>query len=459
MKNENTATEAERIAKAFNQLANAIENLCKAIRKTEVGLIPKTAPLPNPKGLHESNIDQRIKEWVEAIEIWKNNLINKNSKTKHEPNDPLAGMHVDEKKYPDYVCIKDYSDSKKGDIFKYQFVNKHLKYAYENCTNKKTFCYSPEYFKNDPEHFVTDEQWNILNGYIQKDGTVFVSENSEVDQDKIEFHDKDGFAWFVITKSNKFWEEFAKKKAEEINQFEIKKNADGSYYFEIEFGKIEQQTKFDLLEENQIIEFKLRNGKRYKAQVLRDLSTETYYLNSNGGSNAIYFHDLNQMDYKNNLNKLYGNNDVYPSAPDLECLTNDLNTLIQLPDLSNKETPLADLPKVVIAETKTCDENIIIQHTKLDEKFYNDQGLEFKCEELIAKFMPLVTKWKFEGNTIVNQEETYSGVWSYSDNNKRKAAIKIAILHCELLLCKIIIEPHFINTNAIKNQLEKMISQ
>ncbi len=165
------------------------------------------------------------------------------------------------------------------------------------------------------------------------------------------------------------------------------------------------------------------------------------------------------MDYKNNLNKLYGNNDVYPSAPDLECLTNDLNTLIQLPDLSNKETPLADLPKVVIAETKTCDENIIIQHTKLDEKFYNDQGLEFKCEELIAKFMPLVTKWKFEGNTIVNQEETYSGVWSYSDNNKRKAAIKIAILHCELLLCKIIIEPHFINTNAIKNQLEKMISQ
>lgn len=120
MKNENTTTEAERIAKAFNQLANAIGNLCKAIRKTEDVRIPKTAPLPNPKGLHESNIDQRIKEWVEAIEIWKNNLINKNSKTKPEPNDPLAGMHVDEKKYPDYVCIKDLIEHKikRGDIFR-----------------------------------------------------------------------------------------------------------------------------------------------------------------------------------------------------------------------------------------------------------------------------------------------------------------------------------------------------
>lgn len=301
----------------------------------------------------ETDIEHKIKKWCDAI-----NKLGNNNNDKPEPNDPLSGMYVDEKKYPDYVCIKDYSDSKKGDIFKYQFVNKHLKYAYENCTNKKTFCYSPEYFKNDPEHFVTDEQWNILNGYIQKDGTVFVSENSEVDQDKIEFHDKDGFAWFVITKSNKFWQDFAKKKAEEIKPFEIKKNADGSYYFEIEFKK--------------------------------------------------------------------------------------------------KETPLTDLPKVVIAETKTCDENIIIQHTKLDEKFYKDQGLEFKCEELINHFMPLVTKWKFEGNTIVNQEETYSGVWSYSDNNKRKAAIKIAILHCELNMVLPLTTKHF---ETIKNKLEKMLSE
>ena len=106
------------------------------------------------------------------------------------------------------------------------------------------------------------------------------------------------------------------------------------------------------------------------------------------------------------------------------------------------------------AETKTCDENINIQHTKLDEKFYKDQELEFKCEELIAKFMPLVTKWKFEGNTIVNQEETYSGVWSYSDNNKRKAAIKIAILHCELNMVLPLTTKHF---ETIKNKLEKML--
>lgn len=441
----------------------------------------------------ETDIEHKIKKWCDAI-----NKLGNNNNDKPEPNDPLSGMYDDEKKYPDYVCIKDYSDSKKGDIFKYQFVNNIHKYAYENCTSKKSFCYSHEYFINDPEHFVIDEQWKILNGYPQGDGTVFVDPNhivpanmemidknihpdyvcikdygqmkvgniikyqwienynefvyafidkqnmiinstkedlekntehfkkvekvetfnenkrfndyicvkdfrdlkvgdvlkfdradsllheyifichqandglvlmnidmiqknpshfveynktvkSEyafkmqkndgyyanqklVDQDKIEFHDKDGFAWFVITKSNKFWQDFAKKKAEEIKPFEIKKNADGSYYFEIEFGKI--------------------------------------------------------------------------------------------------EAPLADLQKEV--------------------------EIEKHCEELIAKFMPLVTKCKFEGPTIVNQEETYSGVWSYSDNNKRKAAIKVAIKHCELNIKNHGSGLYF---ETMKSQLQKMLSE
>lgn len=202
----------------------------------------------------------------------------------------------------------------------------------------------------------------------------------------------------------------------------------------------EEQTKFDLLEENQIIEFKLRNGKRYKAQVLRDSTTKMYYLNAIYGSNAIYFMDLNQMDYKNNLNKLYGNNDVYPSAPNLECLTNDLNTLIQLPDLSNKETPLADLQKEV--------------------------EIEKKCEELIAKFMPFVNEWKeCDSNakdvllTKTDDPDVYKRPYNWKYKNKREAAIKVAILHCELLLCKIIHAHHYADTSLIKNQLEKMLEQ
>lgn len=579
MKNENTTTESERIAKAFNQLANAIGNLCKAIRKYEGEYVPKTAPLPNPKGVYESNIDQRIKEWVEAIEIWKNNLINKNSKTKPEPNDPLAGMHVDEKKfpmsaaymaatfakdekvieatikafdeavkkyaydddetypdyvcirdvdsfyptkkrtklkfhskvlndvyyfwksscgyqnivpfnfikenpdffrefetqnkilskevtnkfndiYPDYVCIKDFGQMKVGDIIKYQWIENYNEFVYtfidkQNMiinSTKEVLEKNADFFKKVEDKattiyhdFICTKDYFFINGVVKK-GTILKKFKGDYEPDRIT-----SFYFFIDDKGNE-------------NLFPLSFLETNSEFFKIVYSfpftdkeiKIranktinEKQHKFDLLKENQIITFTLKNGKTYTAQVLRDSTTKTYYLNSNSGSNAIYFLDLNQMDYKNILNKLYGNNDVYPSAPDLECLTNDLNTLIQLPDLSNKKTPLADLQKEVIAE----------QHTKLDEKFYKDQGLEFKCEELIEKFMPLVTKWKFEGNTIVNQEETYSGVWSYSDNNKRKAAIKIAILHCELLLCKIIIEPHFINTNIIKNKLEKMLSQ
>ena len=411
MKNENTKTEAERIAKAFNQLANAIGNLCKAVRKTEGMRIPKTAPLPNPKGLHESNIDQRIKEWVEAIEIWKNNLINKNSKTKPEPNDPLAGMHVDENNYPDYVCIKDYvfvnGRVKKGSVFKYELdITKDKKrYVYHEDTHSSYSCDAEE-IKKLTEHFKKvetvetfdenkrfndyicvkdfrdlkvgdvlkfDRADSLLHEYIficqqandglvlmnidmiQKNPSHFVEYNKTVkseyafkmqkndgyyanqklvDQDKIEFHDKDGFAWFVITKSNKFWQDFAKKKAEEIKPFEIKKNADGTFYFEIDFKK--------------------------------------------------------------------------------------------------KETPLADLQKEV--------------------------EIEKQCEELINHFMPLITKWKFEGNKIINQEETYSGVWSYSDNNKRKAAIKVAIRHCELKAMFIPISSMTQNELVI-SQLKKMLSQ
>lgn len=355
-------------------------------------------------------------------------------KHNHEPNDPLAGMHVDEKNfptsaaymartmdsdwkkkfdkhfenlekeikdrasikawdeavkkyayddnaknYPDYVCIKDFGQMKVGDIIKYQYIQNYNKYVYAFIDKQNMIINSTkEDLENLPEHF-------------------------QVDQDKIEFHDKDGFAWFVITKSNKFWQDFAKKKAEEIKPFEIKKNADGSYYFEIEFGKIEQP-KFDLLEENQIITFTLKNSKTYKAQVLKDSTTKMYYLNAIHGSNAIYFMELNQMKYKNNLNKLYGNNDIYPSAPSLECLTNDLNTIMSLPDLSKKETPLADLQKEV--ETKK------------------------QCLKIIEAFLPFC-----KGD---------------------KESIQCAIAHCDLCISYLGSGNHF---QSIKIELNKMLSE
>lgn len=83
--------------------------------------------------------------------------------------------------------------------------------------------------------------------------------------------------------------------------------------------------------------------------------------------------------------------------------------------------------------------------------FVEAEKLNKQCEELIEKFMPLVSKWKFEGNTIINEAEHYNGVWSYSDNNKRKAAIRCAILHCEL--CN-----HDSSAKLIL-QLQKMLSE
>lgn len=497
MKNENTIPEAERIAKAFNQLANAIGNLCKAIRKVEQkdfatgGIIPKTHPFYGMPmvdwlaGMYENGLYKKFHEAYNVsldhkvtIDFAKSAAYNAVTFMQDEKviEASIKAFDAAFKKYPydddephpDYVCIKDFGQMKVGDIIKYQWIENYNEYVYafidkQNMiinSTKEGLEKNTEFFKKVEtkattiyHDFICSKDYVFINGVVKK-GTTLKKFKGDYEPDRIT-----SFYFFIDDKGteNLFPLSFLETNSEHfkivysfpfVTDKEIKINANKTIN--------EQQTKFDLLEENQIIEFKLRNGKRYKAQVLRDLSTETYYLNSNDGSNAIYFHDLNQMDYKNNLNKLYGNNDVYPSAPDLECLTNDLNTLIQLPDLSNKETPLADLPKVVIAETKTCDENIIIQHTKLDEKFYNDQGLEFKCEELIAKFMPLVTKWKFEGNTIVNQEETYSGVWSYSDNNKRKAAIKIAILHCELNMVLPLTTKHF---ETIKNKLEKMLSE
>ena len=99
--------------------------------------------------------------------------------------------------------------------------------------------------------------------------------------------------------------------------------------------------QFEILKEGQEIEFTLRNGKTYKVKVMKtdpSLTTkdhDIYYLSCYDEP----FNDLGQTQYRNKLNGIYSNtwDPPYPSAPTLEDLTKDLNTLITLPDLSAKQ--------------------------------------------------------------------------------------------------------------------------
>jgi hypothetical protein len=97
-------------------------------------------------------------------------------------------------------------------------------------------------------------------------------------------------------------------------------------------------------------------------------------------------------------------------------------------EFNKKETPLAERDKEV--------------------------DIKKQCEELIQKFMPLLTNWKFEGNTV-NEVESYSGIWSYSNSNKRKAAIKCAIQHCDLIAPYVSV----IKIEAIKNKLKELLKE
>lgn len=76
-----------------------------------------------------------------------------------------------------------------------------------------------------------------------------------------------------------------------------------------------------------------------------------------------------------------------------------------------KETPLADLNKEVQAE-----QSYIIQ-----------------AKEAVDKFMPLVTGWRANDPCGLRDAEVNKIVWSLSDSNHKKAAIKVAIAHFELI--------------------------
>ena len=106
------------------------------------------------------------------------------------------------------------------------------------------------------------------------------------------------------------------------------------------------------------------NGKTYKTKVEKN-SCNLYQLSCypEYSKEDCPFESLNQIEFKDQLNKKYGTS-MWPNTPTLEDLTNDLNQLITLPDLSFKHP-----------ETSK-NESYVIQ-----------------ANELIEHFMPLVNGW------------------------------------------------------------------
>jgi hypothetical protein len=91
-------------------------------------------------------------------------------------------------------------------------------------------------------------------------------------------------------------------------------------------------TSFDKLELDSIIYFTLRNDVSYSARVCKN---EGYYLqNTNGKLNDVYFTDLGQesvLMVMKSVNGIQGNG--FPENRTLKGLTEDLNALLELPDL------------------------------------------------------------------------------------------------------------------------------
>lgn len=193
--------------------------------------------------------------------------------------------------------------------------------------------------------------------------------------------------------------------------------------------------QFETLKEGQEIEFTLRNWKTYKTLVKKD-SCDKYTLSLWHQFGNCPYQELNQIEFKTKLLKEYGNS-WWLTTNNLEDLTKELNKLITLPDLSKES-----------------------KHIKTDQ----NESLLVQANELIDKFMPLVNGW--DKNQPKHNEcyqgainEPVIGLWYYSQQNQRKAAIKCAIVHCELITGNITSDKYFSKTIDIKEQLQKMLSE
>lgn len=109
-------------------------------------------------------------------------------------------------------------------------------------------------------------------------------------------------------------------------------------------------------------------------------------------------------------------------------------------------------------KVKAKEEPYLIRCAINEIKSFNDP-IFAQANELVDKFMPLVNKWKSEHNVILGEKESYSGVWSYSVPNQRKAAIRCAIMNCDIIRAKAITASEICGLNDLKSELQKMLSE
>lgn len=188
--------------------------------------------------------------------------------------------------------------------------------------------------------------------------------------------------------------------------------------------------QFETLKEGQEIEFTLRNGKTYKGVIYG--SIDNCLVGSINGGNSKPFLDLNQDLFYYDLCKKYKHNESgldWPEAPTLEDLTNDINKLITLPDLSKE--------------------------AKIDQN--ESIAMRIKADKLVVSFFDLVNGWQESGlkGEFELKDKT---LWNYKPAWKRKAAIMVAIKHCELWI-EVAFGHAADEPLLIKSQLQKMLSE
>ena len=351
------------------------------------------------------------------------------------------------KEYPDYVCIFDQSkETKKGTILRfYSKCLDDVKYYWQSsCGFKNTF--DLEYLKDNPMYFQELEKTDYLQ--ISEWKVTFKVQEPKQDQKyylciKDLFKIKEGsilkFKEFDQLGVNLYTYKEPCGFIETIGFYDI-------LAYKNNFIPIQQ---FDTLKEGQEIEFTLRNGKTYKGYV--NSHNNKYWISLYFIPNVAPFYDTEQILFLNELCAKYNFRSTrcnydWPEAPTLEDLTKDLNTLITLPDLSVKQLDQTESTQSAINEIKSFNDPIFSQ-----------------ANDLVDKFMPLVNGWN-EDKPKYNEcyqgaiNEPIIGVWYYSKQNQRKAAIKCAIVHCELWWEKTFgcaaQEP--LN---IKEELQKMLSE
>jgi len=97
----------------------------------------------------------------------------------------------------------------------------------------------------------------------------------------------------------------------------------------------------------------------------------------------------------------------------------------------------------------------------------NEVEIEKQANELVKHFRPLVNGWikssPFDDGTKILEEEGNGKIdqsfWKWSISNCNKAAIKVAIKHCELYNSGVVSGVNYEWSELIKSQLQKMISE